>query len=96
MYKKCKLDQQITKKYQLVSKAYQKAVKNIDIQEEKSFCQNTNSKKFCSFVKSKIKLAPSFSLLLYHLPLTSDSDKAFCFNKSFQKVFSKDYEDEHF
>ena len=98
LYKKCKLDQQITKKYKLVSKAYQKAVKNFDIQHEKSFCQNTNSKKFYSFVKSKLNLAPTFPLLLNenNLPLTSDFDKASCFNKSFQKVFSKDYEDENF
>ena len=46
LYKKCKLDQQITEKYKLVSKAYEKAVKNFDIQHEKSFCQNTNSKNF--------------------------------------------------
>ena len=55
-------------------------------------------KKFYSFVKSKLKLAPSFPLLLIEnsLPLFSDFDKASWFNKSFQKVFSKDYEDEYF
>ena len=54
LYKKWKLDQQITKKYKLVLKAYQKAVKNSDIQYEKNFCQNTNSKKFYSFIKLKL------------------------------------------
>ena len=77
---------------------YEKAVKSFDIQHEKSFCLNTNSKKFYSFVKSKLNLSPSFPLLLNenNLPLTSDFDKASCFNKSFQKVFSKVYEDKHF
>ena len=56
LYKKCKLDQQITEKYKLVSKAYEKAVKNFDIQHEKSFCQNTSSKKIYFFLKSKLNL----------------------------------------
>ena len=44
-----------------------------------------------------LKLKPSFPLLLNEnsLPLISDFDKASCFNKSFQKVFIKDYEDEN-
>ena len=55
-------------------------------------------KNFYFFVKSKLNIAPSFPLLLNenNLPLASDFDKASFFNKSFQKVFSKDYEDEHF
>ena len=60
---------------------------------EKSFCRKTNSKKFYSFIKSKLNLASSFPFLLNenNLPLTSDFDKT-----SSQKIFCKDYEDEHF
>ena len=59
--KKSKLDQQITKKYKLVSKAYQKTVINFDIHHEKAFVKMHISKHFYSFVKSKLNLALSFS-----------------------------------
>ena len=49
------------------------------------------------FCKIKAK-SSTFPLLLdkNNSPLTSDFNKASCFNKSFQKVFSKVYEAEHF
>ena len=98
LYKKSKLDQQITKKYKLVSKTYEKAVKISPYKMKKAFVKILVQKMFYSFVKSKLNLSPSFPLLLdeNNLPLISDFDKASYFNKSFQKVFSKDYEDEHF
>ena len=40
-----------------------KAVKIFDIEHEKSFCQNTNPNNFYYFVKSKLKLAPSYPVL---------------------------------
>ena len=85
-------------KYKNISKEYQKAVKTFNIDHEKSFCQNPNAKKFYCFVKSKLKIAPSFPLLHdeNNIPIISEFDKASFFNKSFQKVFNKDYEDKNF
>ena len=72
-------------KIQASFKSKPKGRKNFDIQYEKSFCQNKNSKKFYSFEKSNLNLAPSFPLLFNenNLPLTSVFAKASCFNKSF-------------
>ena len=85
-------------KYKKISKEYQKAVKMFNIEHEKVFSQNPNAKKFYCFVKSKLKLTTSFTLLLNenNFPIISEFDKASSFNKSFQKVFIKDYEDKNF
>ena len=98
LYKQCKLNKQMVQKYKNVSKKYQKAVKMFNIEHEKSFCQNTNSKKFYTFVKSKLKLTPSIPVLLNenNFPIVSEFDKASFFNRSFQKVFIKDCDDKNF
>ena len=98
LYKQCKLDKQMIQKYKNVSKKYEKAVKVFNIEHEKRFCQNTNSKKFYSYVKSKLKLTPSLPVLINenNFPIISELDKASFFNKSFQKVFIKDSDDKNF
>ena len=69
-----------------------------NIEHVKSFRQNPNAKKFYRFVKSKLKLAPSFPLLHdeNNFPTISEFDNASVFNKSFQKVVNKDYQDKNF
>ena len=85
LYKQCKLDKQMIEKYKTVSKKYEKAVKVFNIEHEKRFCQNTNSKKFYSYVKSKLKLTPSLPVLINenNFPIISELNKASFFNRSF-------------
>ena len=63
LYKQCKINKQMVQKYKNVSKKYQKAVKVFNIEHEKCFCQNTNSKKFYSYVKSKLNLTQGSAAL---------------------------------
>ena len=85
LYTQFKLDKQMIQIYKNVSKKYQKAVKVFNIKHEKCFCQNTNSKKFYSYVKPKLKLTTSLPVLLNenNFPIVSEFNKASFFNKSF-------------
>ena len=76
-YKKGKSDILLITKYEEKWKYCQKAVKIFNIEHEKSFYKYPYIKFFYSFKKIK----------------DLDRDKASFFNKSFQKVFSKDCED---
>ena len=96
LYKICKPDKLLIKWYKEKLKEFEKVVKIFNIQHKESSYKNPNIKKFYSFIKSK--LSPSFPALIdeNNIPIVCYLDKVSFFNKYFQKVISKDYEDKHF
>ena len=91
LYTQFKLDKQMIQIYKNVSKKYQKAVKVFNIEHEKRFCQNSNSKKFYSYVNSKLKLTPSLLVLVNenNFPIVSEFDKAFFLTGPFKRCLLK-------
>ena len=87
-----KTDLSLKNTYKLKCKEYETEVNKWHDSQELNLCKNPASRKFYKFVNQKLNSRSTIPPLLdeNQTLLTSDQDKADCFNAQFQKFFVKD------